>query len=77
MKIDVGIGEATIRNVEGVVGHEQFSNDECFELADMLENLNTPDNGGAAIRRLTDLLWALQNDTSVMILSNPAAETSA
>ncbi len=70
MQIKTGFGEcATIKGADGIVWTEAFTAAEFANLADMLEGLNTPNNGGSPLRRLTDMLWALQNDSSACVVA--------
>ena len=69
MEIHCGIGDASLSGAEGIVWPEQFTAAEFWDLADQLERLNVPDNQGTPIRRLTDMLWALCNDSSACILT--------
>lgn len=52
----------------------QFTPDECLNLADVLEGLNRPNNPDPALRRLTDALWALGNDTDQVVITAPGEE---
>lgn len=74
MNINIGIGYAFVTDATGIVGEEVFTPGEFAALADTLESLNAPGNVGTPLRRLTDLLWALQNDTSAMVLYSTEGE---
>lgn len=53
----------------------EFTQDESLNLADLLEGLNKPvDHKGhdPVLRRLTDALWALGNDTDEVVIATPA-----
>lgn len=69
MKVETGIGWGRVCDAEHTVSHEQFTHSECAWLADLLESHNAPNNTGSAVRRLTDMLWALQNDTDAFIIT--------
>lgn len=60
---------ATIAGAEGIVWHENFTSAEFWDLAHALESLNEPGNQGAPLRRLTDMCWALCNDSSACIVT--------
>lgn len=54
--------------------HLQFTPEDCLNLADVLEGLNRPNNPDPALRRLTDALWALGNDTDQVVITAPGEE---
>ena len=57
------------KQIGGVISEEAFTIAEASNLANFLEQHNTPGNRGTPLRRLTDMMWALQNDTDVVIVS--------
>ena len=72
--VDPGMGRAVVMDAELLVSWETFTPGQCADLADLLEGLNKPGNRGTPLRRLTDLLWALQNDTSVFVVTSDNLE---
>ncbi len=72
VKVKIDLDHASITGAEGIISEEVFTPGEFSALADLLVSLNAPNNQGTPIRRLTDLLWALQNDTDAFILHSTA-----
>jgi hypothetical protein len=70
MIVNVAANQAYVGGTDGVVWKEGFTGVEFFDLANQLEALNTPNNGGTPLRRLTDMCWALQNDSSACVVFN-------
>jgi hypothetical protein len=71
MIISIGIhGEGSVNDAEGIVSEESFTSVEFAALAFELETLATEAADNPLMRRLTDMLWALQNDTDACILYN-------
>ena len=52
-----------------IIWQDRYTEAELLDLADVLEGLNTPGNRGTPIRRITDMVWALVNDSAVCIVT--------
>ena len=69
IKIDL-VGGTTIPPTQGITSVEGFTSEEFADMADFLESHLEPSDNGSHLRRLANMLWALQNDTTVFVLYN-------
>lgn len=73
MKIMTSAFGLHISDAENAVSILRISPEDCWDLADKLENLNTPGNHQTPLRKLTDALWALGNDTDAFLIHSTSA----
>jgi hypothetical protein len=70
MRINIGIGEASISAADGLIHDERLTYADCTALGEVLERLAPylHPKTAAAARVVSGLLFALTNDTSAVIL---------
>jgi hypothetical protein len=76
MKIDIATSSASLEDADGVIWQEKFTFDECQGLANLLDQVvsgqqTTIGPLQAALERVRDIFFALQNDSAACIITGP------